>query len=313
MMLRFITLIFTAWLVMTTYSPFAEGHEDQNVLLIVKMQNESVLPRHFRTTKDAFLIQTSPFPSRKGLDDLKVAGSGQFSEAALKFILEHLGNPKSLVIVDLRQEPHGFVNGSAVTWFIPGNLKNEGKNLEQIEFEESKLLQIAKKKKTIELHKILKKDPSEKTLPKTTAFPVNVSATQSEIELAQSLGLGYVRFPVTDHLRPMDEAVNDFVKFARNLPEDTWLLMHCLGGAGRTTTFMIMYDMMKNSKEVAYEDIINRHWYLGGVNLNVVSANPHKHESSLEKIHFLKDFYNYCKNNNDGFKQTWLDYLKTKP
>ena len=40
---------------------------------------------------------------------------------------------------------------------------------------------------------------------------------------------------------------------------------HCKEGIGRTTTFMIMYDIMKNYKEVSLNDIIKRQYLPSGI------------------------------------------------
>jgi predicted protein tyrosine phosphatase len=294
------------------YFLIMKKNDNQHFLIIVKMQNENAIPRYFRTTKDSYLFKESPFPSRQGLDRLNIVGSSQFSEASLKFILHYLNKPKSLILIDLRQEPHGFINGAAVTWFVPGNLKNQGKSLAQIEKEEQELLQAVFKEKQVVLHQIVKKDPTEKNFPLTTSYPVTVTSVKSEKELAKELGISYLRIPSTDHLRPTDEAIDTFVNFVRNLPEETWLMIHCLGGAGRTTTFMTMYDMMKNAKDVSYDDIVRRQRALGGVNLEVISPNPYKQAWSLQKIEVLKDFYQYCRQNQDNFEQSWFDYLAQK-
>ena len=42
-----------------------------------------------------------------------------------------------MLIVDLRQESHGFLNGNAISWYGTRNAANEGKIGRQIEAEQS--------------------------------------------------------------------------------------------------------------------------------------------------------------------------------
>lgn len=44
--------------------------------------------------------------------------------------------------------------------------------------------------------------------------------------------------------------------------DDTWFHFHCGGGKGRTGTFMMLYDRMKNP-EVSDKDIMYRHAQMG--------------------------------------------------
>ena len=53
---------------------------------------------------------------------LKAIASGQFSEAQLIELKAQLKAP--IIIVDLRQESHGFVNGYPVSWYGPKNQAN---------------------------------------------------------------------------------------------------------------------------------------------------------------------------------------------
>jgi hypothetical protein len=85
--------------------------------------------------------------------------------------------------------------------------------------------------------------------------------------VAIELGLEYLRLPTTDHVRPRDSEVDEFVRFALDLAPGTWLHFHCRGGDGRTTTFFVMHDIMHNAPEVSVEDILKRQHLLGGSEL----------------------------------------------
>ena len=59
--------------------------------------------------------------------------------------------------------------------------------------------------------------------------------------------------------------VNYFIDIIKSHSEDTWFHFHCKAGVGRTTTFMIMYDIIKNGNNVSLNDIIGRQVLLSGI------------------------------------------------
>ncbi len=81
--------------------------------------------------------------------------------------------------------------------------------------------------------------------------------------------------------------VNYFIDFVKNQPKDSWLHFHCKEGIGRTTTFLIMYDIMKNHKDVNLNDIIKRQVLLSGMS---DTSSQGFYEGNHNK--FLTDFYN---------------------
>ncbi|WP_080744609.1 fused DSP-PTPase phosphatase/NAD kinase-like protein [Clostridium tetani] len=136
-----------------------------------------------------------------------------------------------------------------------------------------------------------------------TIIPTNV---ENEDTLVTSNSLSYLRVPVTDTKLPTDDMVNYFVDSIKSTPKDTWFHFHCKQGIGRTSTFMIMYDMIKNSKEVSFDDIVRRQLLLAGFNEDKI-----KSFSNNKRIAFLKNFYRYCKENSDNFDVKWSDWKKT--
>ncbi|WP_242841893.1 fused DSP-PTPase phosphatase/NAD kinase-like protein [Clostridium beijerinckii] len=134
----------------------------------------------------------------------------------------------------------------------------------------------------------------------------NPESVQTEEALSKSLGMGYLRITVTDHEKPLDDQVDLFVESVKNLPQDTWLHFHCRGGAGRTTTFMAMYDMMHNAKNVSFEDIMKRQTLIGESDL----LKGEDQDESKDRSNFMNVFYNYCKDNKDGFQTSWSEWIK---
>lgn len=289
--------------------PFLMSEQKENSLIILNMPNHQTLPKKFRSAKDVLLLNVSPQLNLEGLD-LNISGSGQFSEESLNFFLQYLEHPNNCYIIDLRQECHGFVNGLAVSWYTPRNWHNISKTSEQIQEEESMLLNKIPKEEHLAIFKIIKKHEQEGNFPDTTSLLVLVEEILTERQLTERNQLNYIRLPVTDHQKPNMETIDQFIAFIQSLPTEHWLHFHCAGGAGRSTTFMSIYDMMKNAKNVKFEDILYRQYALGGSHLADVKAKDDwKHIHAQERLEFLKMFYEYCKNNSDGFQQTWSDYL----
>ncbi|MBS4167597.1 hypothetical protein [Parachlamydia sp. AcF125] len=249
-------------------------------LLLVNMSNRPDLPRNFRICHQ----KLSSSINSNHLADLNASASAQFCPASLSKILSVLPTNK-VTLIDLREESHGFINGDAVSWYGTRGWSNRGKTLAQIEHDQLEKLSIHGKKSFLIAYK-------QKTYP-ILLFPRQVF---SEKELASSLNIGYLRLPVTDHCRPTDEIIDQFVAFTRTLPPDTWLHFHCSAGQGRTTTFLVMYDIIKNATKVSLEHIIERHEALGGINLfSLPSDHFWKHEHAEQRAQFIRMFYEYCK------------------
>jgi protein tyrosine phosphatase len=79
--------------------------------------------------------------------------------------------------------------------------------------------------------------------------------------------------------------VDYFIESIKAQPKDSWMHFHCKHGIGRTGTFMIMYDIMKNYKEVSEENIIKRRLALANYNENTL-----KSFQNSERMSFLKNF-----------------------
>ncbi|MFA6916920.1 MAG: hypothetical protein WC222_11025 [Parachlamydiales bacterium] len=271
-----------------------------NVKLIKNMDNSRNLPPSFRLTTSAYQRHIGPTPTRKGLNKLNASASGQFSKRGLKSILK-LIPADDVMILDLRRETHGFLDGSAVSWYGYRNYENVNKTPSEIEtIQNERLIQA----KTVGNVRIF--DDKIAAKPR----PLHVNKTFSEKDLADHYDLRYVRFYVTDHHRPDDATVDQFIELVRQLPEDMWIHFHCAGGKGRATTFITMYDMIRNSRDVSIEDIIRRQHLLGGSDLyQIRRALIWKNEPATERLDFVKRFYEYTKA-NPNLEMSWSEFIK---
>lgn len=248
--------------------------------------NTKTLPKNFRKTSDLSSIENIKYLNLEGLYTLNISGSEQFTEFNLSLLKENIDNNFSIVDIDLREESHGFINGFAISFANSNNSANKGLTHNEVINKENKDLS------SIKLGEALIFYNNKEIIPKLV---------QTEAEVTQSKNLSYFRIPVTDGGLPSEDMVNRFVSFVNELPKNTWLHFHCKAGIGRTTTFMIMYDIMKNYNNVSLNDIIAR---------QVLLANLSTKESIdffMERRYtFLNDFYNKCKNDKAVKKQPYF-------
>ncbi|HSW86100.1 MAG TPA: hypothetical protein VLG49_01215 [Rhabdochlamydiaceae bacterium] len=274
------------------------------VLILNTQNNKGVLPRKFRSTSASFLQEGY---SSKSLESLHASGSAQFSKNELGELLKKIKRPH-LIVIDLRQESHGFLNHMAVSWFCPKNWINKDKTIEQIEQEELQLLNHLSQQHEVMIYK--RRPKEDHTIQ--DGIPTIVKSVMSEQELCNHVfNVGYFRITVADHTRPDDAAIDRFIQFITTLPPFTWLHFHCSAGEGRTSTFMSMYDMMRNAKELSLEEIFKRQFDLGGVCfLDEPSEDLWNYALKKERIVFLKQFYQYCRSNSDNYNQLWSEWIR---
>jgi predicted protein tyrosine phosphatase len=277
----------------------------QQPLLVIDAKNKAELPQRFRTSSAQ--IPESHHFNTQGLKDLQAMGSAQFSALELKLVTNLSRAP--ITVVDLRQESHGYLNGDAISWYGADNKANHEKSNDAIETQQTELLSQLKQANKVSLNNIVAK--SKKGALDTKPVSVIVKSVMSESELAHQEGLGYERFFVTDKEIPNDQEVDRFVAFANALPKGQWLYFHCRAGKGRTTTFMTMYDILRNGKQVKLEHIVERQHVLGGINLlKVLADDSPKFQLYSQRAQFIKSFYQYVVSNADNYKTSYGDWAK---
>lgn len=265
---------------------------NNNTNLVLDSLKHDEMPKNFRKSSDSINIQNNKNLNTSGLDTLNISGSEQFSGYNLPLLINSIGTSLPITVMDLRQESHGFINGYPVSWANLKNNANLGLTKEQVLSDENSKLNSIKLNIPVTFH----------NHPNITIIPMKVS---SENQLVNSKSLSYIRIPVTDGKLPTDDMVNYFIELVKSKPKNTWFHFHCKRGMGRTTTFMIMYDMIKNSKEVTADDIIKRELQLANFDENQIKSFYNN-----ERSDFLQNFYKYCKENGDNFNVKWSDWKK---
>lgn len=210
------------------------------------------MPQNFRTCQGPFVERDAKtgydatyVPSRQGLDNLNISASSDFSEAGFTGLIAEIRKITSLpfTIVDLRSESHGLINGTHVSLYGRQSWANIGLSTAEIIEKEHQQMH-ATLGTSIELFDISSSNDYVPVNPQT----IFVERVQTEAELCKANGIDYVRFTALDHAFPSTAIVEDFVRFVQSLPANTWLYFHCKAGKGRTTTFMVFYDMMRNPR-----------------------------------------------------------------
>ncbi|OSB19296.1 hypothetical protein B2H94_09395 [Clostridium sporogenes] len=276
-----------------TNKPTLAIDDNNTINLVLDSRNNNEIPKKFRKSSDISNVEKNKNINLSGLNTLNISGSKQFSEQNLPLIISNIKTSLPITVVDLRQESHGFINGLPVSWANKKNDANIGLTKSEVLEDENNKLKSIKLNSPISFYN----DPNKTIIP---------TKVENEEQLVKHNSLSYVRIPVTDTKLPTDDMVDYFVDVIKSNPKDTWYHFHCKQGIGRTTTFMIMYDMMKNAKEVSADDIIKRQLLLAGFDENQMKSFYNDKRST-----FLQSFYKYSKENGKDFKIKWSDWKKS--
>ncbi|MBQ9441468.1 MAG: hypothetical protein IJU55_00440 [Selenomonadaceae bacterium] len=236
------------------------------------------------------------------IEDLKASASGQPSLDGLKKIYEevrkHTGS--TIYIVDLREESHGFADKTPVSWYVEKNRGNYYRGYEK-SYEEEQLKDLQGK-----LTEFVPLGNSDKKYLKPIKFSPKKTLSEGQAvedfnsELLKNYASGkyfpqiqYARFPATDMIFPSPQVVDDFLSFVNRLGRNDWLHFHCHAGHGRTTTFLVFYEILKNP-DSSLEEICHRQHLLGGSDLLAHSdGNDWYAQAHNDRAEKLRLFYRY--------------------
>lgn len=272
------------------------------IVLIIFYSNFSLVtkacvnfPNNIPFLEDKFIILDSKknykLPARfRTIENLNISGSAEFRPSQIDNIKAAINAPK-ITVVDLRQESHGFLNDNPISYYSFFQIINNNLNSSE-----------AEKAEEIALSEL----PSNKNIPifRVTGEyleSIKASVILNEKSLCNNYGLGYKRLAVRDNWIPTPETVDDFISFIKNLNNDVHILFHCDAGDGRTTMFMSMYQMVKNTSNLSLSTILNDQITAGGIVLT----------DNIPRATFLEYFYNYTlENKNSNFVTSYSNWLK---
>jgi Inositol hexakisphosphate len=265
------------------------------VTLILNAPDNAGTPRNYRAIKN-----------------LGASGSGQFSAKELDAVRARTGG-RPLVVLDLRQESHGFVDGTAVSWFGARDAANGGKSAEQIGRDESALLAGVAGEQTVTVQKVTGKT-ADRTIGETKPVELPVQTVQSEEDVVRAAGGGYVRVYAADYQPFTDEQVDQLAGFWQTRPADAWVHVHCAAGQGRTTQALVMFDMLENATTTSLRDIVDRQHDAGGINVLPAKSTPDwRHDGEVARARLVRRFYEYAKEHPRGEGETWSSWSARNP
>jgi hypothetical protein len=252
---------------------------------------------NFRTCQD--LLKPSRFsPSLVGLRELNASASGRLSKAKIEKYFKRL--PKKVYVIDVRAEEDFYIKGISAGWlgirYFDGTVEDRFYKLSFLEtpFHHLKWMW----RRLINLGSL--STPALQQL-------------QSEQLFLKNLGHDYYCFAGHRHMVHSNEMIQSFLSFLETLPNDAWLHFHCATGRGRSTTFMILYDIYHNSKKVGLEDIILRQHLLGGENVLDVALRPKgtwSRDSLLKRKALVENFYAYMNDPQGYGSQSWMSWTQ---
>lgn len=276
------------------------------------------LPKHFRTLYKN--THTGNAPTR-------VSGSGQMTQPQLEHIIYNIRTLVNdinvpIYIVDLRLEPHGFMQGIPVRqhdvnfWesFNPGLMHDYERKLFHHLNERwnnggtfllfYNIMKKQKERSTRDVITFINMVPSiQKALRKKQAPIAYINAWtnpenvfQTEEDMCVKMGVNYVRMPAIDHHAPSLETLRMFFTWIKTLPKNAWIHFHCAGGRGRTSTFMLLLDMMHRRPHISFEALLAQHHELGSVDFMKQKASSYKSKWARERADLLRALYTQVQN-----------------
>ena len=261
--------------------------------------------------RDAFMISAAYHGNTRGINNLFLSGSEEPSEKGWSDIADYISlrsNADNFVVVlDLRQESHGYLNGKAITLVNAYNWLNLGKTNAQSALDQDIWLTALRKRKQV--NGIL--TPTQyRAKEYAQGKSIAVLTVKNEEYYVSKWGFKYERLYITDHRAPLDAEVDAFLAIVKRYPKNTWFHIHCRGGKGRTTTLFTLFDMLKNADVVSFEDIIARqatippYYNLLSFNRGDADLTPHYEE----RANFLAHFYEFARQSLQGYEGTWSEW-----
>jgi len=265
-------------------------------------------PRNLRLAGDLKDSKNASQYDLTGLDNLRASGSSTYSTRGLGAVLKRIADASGaarpdVTVFELRQEFHGFFDGVSVSWLGTYDWSNRGKTHHEVVDEERALLESISKKPQVMIADEADVKKLGDAAPRRT---ISVARVQTEQEIVAGAGAHYVRLTITDQMGPTSEEVDRFLEEVRKLKTDAWAHMHCHAGRGRTTTFMILYDILRNAHQVKLEDISKRQGALAMLegdgkdgndfdllNLDYDKMPEWKRQPAKDRADFIRRFYEF--------------------
>lgn len=266
--------------------------------------------------RNARMILNSYTGNTLGVEQLYISASEEPSEKGWRDVAQYIERHREpdhpVFVLDLRQESHGYINGKAVTLSSSHNWTNAGKTNEESATAEIQWLnQLRARKNVSGVLTPLQYNAKDFTHGKK----LSIKAVHNEEYFVKKWGFNYHRLYITDHCAPMDSEVDAFLALIKTHSDKTWFHVHCRAGKGRTTTFLVMYDIIKNADKVTFNEIIERQASIPPFYnlLNTQRGDPELVSYYEERAVFLHKFYEFSQQSLSGYEGTWSDWRRLNP
>jgi len=234
----------------------------------------------FRTMQDE--ISSHHKVDLTGLRAIQASGGPSINFPDLKKKLAHI--KRDIIIVDSIRQYHGYIGDIPTTFFAYESQHPDWWHL---------------------MRRIIY----------TGTAQIRPELVTSEASIAERYGFSYKNIKIDSKVITPDEAVDEFVSFIDDLPQDAWVHFHCRLGRGRTSIMLIMLDIMKNAPDVALQDIVMRQYLLGSENLfNTVARRSGTYHSATltRRKRFIEDFYAFICQRKAGGIQKWSEWRRLR-
>ena len=200
-------------------------------------------------------------PNFRGVEERGVYGVAQPTVEGLKSVLDKMGaKERTVAWTTMREEPVVYIQGRSYSLRLQdhpfANLEEHpGISTEQVEAQERQLkdevlTEAMKNGGRILLHgESVDPDSGEFSLTQewVRITPQDVQTPREVFEAVKKEGyqVDYARIPITDEQAPEDKDFDALVNRMQGFDSDTPLIFNCHAGRGRTTTSMVIADLMR--------------------------------------------------------------------
>jgi len=275
--------------------------EDEIAEEFIEKEAKEILRKSKNVKGKVFITrETESFTNWRAFQDIGygLSGSSQPNPPDYDEILRRSGG-KKVIDLDLREEPHFFLDGKAVCYEvypIPSSEWYHSKEKDVLAYEEKLYKKLIS---PVELFEHVPGTEDEKD-NKDPAVPFSLKELESDVCVSKAIQ--YERVTITDGQRPKDIDTDNLVQIFRKAHlEEFWLHIHCRDGRGRTNTSMVMYEMFYHAKTKNIFEILANH---PTVDLLKLQAGDLKGPISMDvypyfswkanRTDFLFKFFQYC-------------------
>jgi len=225
---------------------------DNKAAEFIKKENNEIMGS--RKGRAYITRETAAFVDYRDLPEVGfgLSGSSQPDLAGLNSLKSKHDKVGDL---DLREEPHFFVDGKPICYEV-----EPAENSEWYHIGRKACLSMEKKlfeelSSPLDMYEHVPGSFDEKDVKDTTPVPFSTKTTEED--LCKDAGVLYRRVTITDGQRPKDEDVEHILHIFKNIVQNNaWLHIHCRDGHGRTTTVMAMYDIFWNAKKTVCQSFV---------------------------------------------------------